>query len=325
MHVSVAFAHTTACADLAQSDETRQGRPAPQAAQPEPAAAPPQSMPVSRPSWRPLVQSPAAGFGEEVAVPAAAAGEPEGLWPAAGEAATECVGEVDPELVEVGVGVSVEVGVGEPEAAADVEMVAEAVRECVGVLDGVEPNESEGEGVPDGVAVLDGVTEMVGVSVRDGVMDAEGVLVDVGVAEAEGTNDFEGDTDVVEVVLTVTEMVAEFDGVAPFDSELVGEFVGVTDLVDDAVTLPAAPDLLAVTLLVGVALIVDEALEPVDSDGVGVEEDVGELDGVVEGVGEFDGVAEGAGVLEGVPQGVGLAGAPRGSLAAMTKLSAGLV
>ena len=144
--------------------------------------------------------------------------------------------------------------------------VIEGVTETVDVLEGVAPIEREGVGVDEGVGVPVFEFETVG----DGVLLAVGVFVVVGEAES----------------VPVTDGVAE--GCAPGDSDAVG--VGVPEGV--AGTPPTEPvaetegvlvgeadmekDLLDVTEMVG------DAVEPVETDGVGVPDEVAVFEGVAE-------------------------------------------
>ena len=100
----------------------------------------------------------------------------------------------------------------------------------------------------------------------------------------------------------------------------VGEVVGEGLTVKFDVELPLAPE----ESEPDARLVVDGlelGLAPFEREAVGVK--LGEGEGLVVEV--DDEAAEGVGELDGVPQGVGFTGVPKGTLAAMTKLSAGLV
>jgi hypothetical protein len=251
--------------------------PAPHGLQPEPAAPPPQSMPVSSPSRRPLVQSPCADVGEAEA-------DPPGCCDAvAGSAELDTV-----DVTEL-------VSETEDEEVIEVDGVIEGLTEMVDVLEGVAPIEREGVGVDVGVGVPEFEFETVG----DGVLLAVGVLVVVGEGEPVPVADGVGES------VPVTDGVGE--GCAPCDSDAVG--VGVPEGVTVDVGVPEGVAGTPPTEPVGepvidwegvldcegdiegvrvdVSELVGDAVKPVDMDGVGVPDGVAEF----EGVGEVDGAA----------------------------------
>lgn len=216
------------------------------------------------------------------------------------------VADDDSETLGVGLNDSLEVGVrvilGLAVRVVEGVMVAEAVVEIEGVLDGLIPTESELVGVPlvdgDCDVVEDGVWLLVGVWV--GVF--ESLTVGVGVVEADAVVD----AVLLGVLVGVFELLTV--GVAVALAVFVVDELGVPLLVELGVLLGV---LLALTVVDGV--LENDVLGVLEKDVLGV--GVDELLGVVLGVGVAEGLGETQTTLmqaphEHVPE---QSGSPRGS------------